>query len=117
MAHKEFRFLMQLLPVCMHVCACYIHHMLDEGSDEVDPARRREDENAKPAARRKCSRKMLVVVFLVMTNLPLALYTCVIHQRGTVDVMRFLHGQIQQQQHTSILFLMPCHSTPYYRYS
>ena len=58
----------------------------------------------------------LLAVFLILTNIPVALYTGLIHQRGTLDVMQALEEKITENSNTKILFLMPCHSTPYYRY-
>ena len=55
--------------------------------------------------------------FLVLTNVPVALYTGLVHQRGTLDVMRALEGKLTVTSNPSVLFLMPCHSTPYYRYN
>ena len=57
----------------------------------------------------------LLAIFLILTNVPVAFYTGLVHQRGTIDVMRGLEGNIVDDSNTSILFLMPCHSTPYYR--
>ena len=59
----------------------------------------------------------VVVAFLVLTNLPLILYTSLIHQRGAVDVTKFLYDEthfVANYNHMSVRFLMPCHSTPYY---
>jgi len=56
--------------------------------------------------------------FLLLSNLLPALYTGLIHQRGSLDVM----NHIQQLCNTSyqsqafVFFMMPCHSTPFYRY-
>ena len=63
------------------------------------------------------SRRTFAVVFLLATNLPLALYTSLLHQRGTVDVMKHLHDEsFKNDPHLmKVFFLMPCHSTPYYR--
>lgn len=60
----------------------------------------------------------VLAMFLIITNIPAALYTGLIHQRGTLDVMLALGNQPQNKNNTqhSVLFLMPCHSTPYYRY-
>ena len=60
----------------------------------------------------------MLAMFLIITNIPAALYTGLIHQRGTLDVMLALGNQLQNKNNTqdSVLFLMPCHSTPYYRY-
>ena len=58
-----------------------------------------------------------VVAFLVLTNLPLILYTSLIHQRGAVDVTKFLYDEthfVANYNRMSVRFLMPCHSTPYY---
>ena len=60
----------------------------------------------------------VVLALLVLTNLPLALYTSLIHQRGTVDVVRFLSDESKyatKYNTMSVFFAMPCHSTPYYR--
>ncbi|CAH2072731.1 unnamed protein product [Thlaspi arvense] len=36
------------------------------------------------------------------------------HQRGTEDAMNYLSEEAYKERVKSILFLMPCHSTPYY---
>lgn len=61
------------------------------------------------------SRAKIFVLFLVLTNVPVALYFGLIHQRGTVTVMKFLYDQSMEKE-VDITFLMPCHSTPYYSY-
>lgn len=58
----------------------------------------------------------LLTIFLAVTNIPMALYFSLIHQRGTIEVMRYLHQQ-GEEQNMDVMFLMPCHSTPYYRYT
>lgn len=54
---------------------------------------------------------------LLVSNLAAALYTGLVHQRGTLDVMTHLHTlcDASRPQTTDVLFLMPCHSTPFYR--
>ncbi|CAN6725330.1 unnamed protein product [Malus baccata var. baccata] len=55
----------------------------------------------------KCPAKMqLASFFLLSTNIPMALYMSLVHQRGTEDVTYYLSKEV--------LFLMPCHTTPYY---
>lgn len=58
---------------------------------------------------------LFLAAFLVLTNIPVAIYTGLIHQRGTLDVVGALEGSIRNMPNVSVLFLMPCHSTPYYR--
>lgn len=57
---------------------------------------------------------------LLVSNLFAALYTGLIHQRGTLDVMSHLQtlcdvGSASTPPQPDVLFLMPCHSTPFYR--
>ncbi|XP_078600609.1 GPI alpha-1,2-mannosyltransferase 3-like [Branchiostoma floridae x Branchiostoma japonicum] len=90
LGHKEFRFIMPVVPLAMMSCGLWLHWLT-------------------PWLR------VTTVVFLLVTNLPLALYTSLVHQRGTVDVMSFLSQEADRHgQDMSVLFLMPCHSTPFY---
>ena len=125
LSHKEFRFLMGLLPLVMHVCGCALHQLLDVPDSVTIAAGSSKHENQPTdglARTQKESRihwKTFAVVFLISTNLPIALYTSLIHQRGTVDVMTFLYAEAQKPMSNNlmnVLFLMPCHSTPFYRY-
>ncbi|KAL8197035.1 UNVERIFIED_CONTAM: hypothetical protein K2H54_007338 [Gekko kuhli] len=91
LSHKEFRFLYPVLPFCMVFCGQSLRQL----------------ERWRPAA---CA-------FLLLTNLLPALYTGLVHQRGTLDVMGYLQGLCQTPPgptSASVLMLMPCHSTPHY---
>lgn len=57
-----------------------------------------------------------IVLLLILGNAPMALYFSLLHQRGAMEVVQFLHHESQIKSEMSSLFLMPCHSTPYYRY-
>ncbi|MCI18505.1 GPI mannosyltransferase 3-like, partial [Trifolium medium] len=62
----------------------------------------------------KCPPKMTVaILFLLATNIPMALYMSLVHQRGPEDVMNHLARVATQGNVKSILFLTPCHATPY----
>lgn len=59
---------------------------------------------------------------LLVANLLPALYTGLVHQRGSLDVMSRLQGLCELHSNATsrtpeVLFLMPCHSTPFYRCS
>uniref|UniRef100_A0A3Q1IGX3 Mannosyltransferase n=1 Tax=Anabas testudineus TaxID=64144 RepID=A0A3Q1IGX3_ANATE len=91
--HKEFRFIYPVLPFCMLFCGISLAKL---------KTRRR------PAA-----------FLLLVTNLVPALYTGLIHQRGTLDVMSHIQklcdvSIVSALPQPDVLFLMPCHSTPYY---
>lgn len=90
--HKEFRFIYPVLPFCMIFCGISLANL-------------------------KTWRRTTVAILVVFNLLP-ALYTGLIHQRGTLDVMGHLQGLCDVNSSSSlkpdVLFLMPCHSTPYY---
>lgn len=87
LSHKEFRFLFPLMPIfCVFASA---------GLTEL------------PSAWRK---KTLVA--LILTQIPMALYLSLWHQRGVVDVMHWIRSR-QETGSLSVGILMPCHSTPW----
>ncbi|KAM4630422.1 GPI mannosyltransferase 3 isoform 2-T2 [Polymixia lowei] len=93
LAHKEFRFIYPVLPFCMVFCGISLANL-------------------------KTWRRAAAYGLLV-TNLVPALYTGLIHQRGTLDVMSHLQrlcdiNSVSNSPQLDVLFLMPCHSTPFY---
>ncbi|XP_014616756.1 PREDICTED: GPI mannosyltransferase 3 [Polistes canadensis] len=95
LSHKEFRFLLPLLPMFIYIStSCTIHVKV-------------------------ISRELLRKIFLyilTITNLIPGLYFSLIHQRGTLDIMNILQNDLTNENCTSvnILFLTPCHATPLY---
>lgn len=96
--HKEFRFLLQILPLCLF---CIVQ-FLSEWS------------------RTKSSLVIwLTAVVILVSNIVPAGYLGYVHQQGTIKVMDRL-AEIANDYKTSdghsakIFFMMPCHSTPYY---
>jgi GPI mannosyltransferase 3 len=95
--HKEFRFLLPILPLCLVACGIAFR--------DIEEATRR-------SARRKTFFYVLVAIFL--PQIIMGTYFSVVHQRGTIDVMHFIRDAAQPN--SSVSFLMPCHSTPYHAY-
>jgi phosphatidylinositol glycan class B len=95
LAHKEFRFILPILPILFIYSGVYL--------STQSPTRL----------------KYLVLLTLVLNGL-LGTYLSLFHQRGVVDVMYWFRGQLNHPHHavsacqhiSSILFLTPCHSTP-----
>lgn len=139
LGHKEFRFLLPILPLAMHLCGLYLAQLTGGGSqnhtydsnaedestssdsDRTHPSRMRRSKSFRPslpASDLPCTKSTFFILLLVAGNLPLALYTALIHQRGTLDVMRFIHDEASKPDNQSIavMSLMPCHSIPHYRY-
>ena len=99
-SHKEFRFIQPLLP-SFHCLAAYSLLRLAHLSQET-------------AARSKLmpSIRKSHVALILGVNIPAIVFFIVIHMRGQVDIMRYLHV-IPQEALRSVGFLMPCHSTPW----
>lgn len=92
--HKEFRFLMPVLPCTLRLSAGWLS---------------RWSRRAAPVY------LWLVAGALLLSNALPAMYLGTVHQRGTIDVMEPLAEiAAQRPNDTSVLFLMPCHSTPLY---
>lgn len=91
LGHKEFRFIYPVLPFCMVFCGYSLAHL-------------------------KTWRKA-ALSFLLLSNVPLAFYTGLVHQRGTLDVMNHIQKVCPRgpdPASASVFIMMPCHSTPYY---
>ncbi|XP_055612590.1 GPI mannosyltransferase 3-like isoform X2 [Uranotaenia lowii] len=96
--HKEFRFLLQILPICLYLSADYLSRWS-----------------------RKASGKLvwLAAIVLLTLNVIPAGYLSHTHQRGTIDVMSSLQTIAKEyrdeyNQPAKLIFLMPCHSTPFH---
>ncbi|KAJ3693913.1 hypothetical protein LUZ60_009393 [Juncus effusus] len=99
LGHKEFRFVLPVLPIALIFAGYFLASM--------------EKKNNSSYTKNKNKLK-IVVAFLLVTNIPMALYMTSFHQRGTEDVMYYLSKEAHEGKVRDVLFLMPCHSTPYY---
>ena len=69
-----------------------------------------------------CEKKNATIVLVAVSNLSLALFLGSMHQRAPISVMHALrrgggsHPQHLDEHSTSVLFLTPCHSTPFYSF-
>lgn len=95
-AHKEFRFILPILPMCLNITSRF----LSIWSRKAD-----------------FYHVWMVAIFLFFGNLSPAVLLGTCHQRGATGVMEPLRDIANSNPNeTSFLFLMPCHSTPYYSY-
>ncbi|XP_075161416.1 phosphatidylinositol glycan anchor biosynthesis class B isoform X2 [Haematobia irritans] len=96
--HKEFRFVSVLMPLCLYIASDTLTRWSYKASSLL---------------------LWIVAILIVVGNAIPAWYLSTVHQRGPIDVMVQL-GDIaseyrsEQNRPANILFLMPCHSTPYY---
>ncbi|KAI9495468.1 Alg9-like mannosyltransferase family-domain-containing protein [Zychaea mexicana] len=91
LSHKEFRFIFPIVPLMLIFVAVGLSHV--------------------PLRWRKW-----IALALVATQIPMALYLCLWHQRGVTDVMLWIREQqyaAPKNTSMSVGVLMPCHSTPW----
>ncbi|XP_022639585.1 GPI mannosyltransferase 3 isoform X2 [Vigna radiata var. radiata] len=101
-------FVLPVLPIALMFSGYSLAAIEDPGS-----ARYKGKESSKSHTR--CPGKMkIAILFLLATNIPMALYMSLVHQRGPEDVMNHLAREALHGKVRSILFLTPCHATPYY---
>ncbi|XP_030385200.1 GPI mannosyltransferase 3 isoform X2 [Scaptodrosophila lebanonensis] len=96
--HKEFRFVSSLLPLCLYVSSEALSRLSYRASRTV--------------------LWTIALVILFGNALP-GWYLSTVHQKGPIELMPKLRQIAQEykderEHRASILFLMPCHSTPYY---
>ena len=92
--HKEFRFLLQILPLCLHIITSYLSNWSRTKSEVVI--------------------WFTAIVILVANVIP-AGYLSFVHQQGTIKVMEKLSDVVvNHKTQPKIFFMMPCHSTPLY---
>ncbi|KZV49327.1 GPI mannosyltransferase 3, partial [Dorcoceras hygrometricum] len=87
--HKEFRFVLPVLPLALMFSG---YSLVKLGS---------------------YVKLQMVAFFLLFTNIPMAIYMSMVHRRGTEDVMSYLSTEATENKVENILFLTPCHATPY----
>ncbi|KAJ8767304.1 hypothetical protein K2173_017348 [Erythroxylum novogranatense] len=108
LGHKEFRFVLPVLPIALIFSGYSLAVMARFDTSSV---KRKGSSNT---LLKGPSKSGFAIFFLLATNIPMALYMSLVHQRGTEDVMIYLSKEARNEKVKSILFLMPCHATPYY---
>jgi len=118
LGHKEFRFIFPILPLFFCYCGNYLYSLVP-----VIPFRGfRLFGTSQPHLRPKVQKKkegikqVVVVVLLILSQTLFAIYFNTIHQRGVIDVSYYLKERSLKGELKSVLFLMPCHSTPWQSY-
>jgi len=112
-AHKEFRFLLPILPPICILAGHAISELIVVAKTSTN------------CLLRRVSTKLILIGFILL-NYPHLLYLGIIHQRGPIAVNRYIASSITEAQKVigqeriggsrqySIHYLMGCHSTPLY---
>lgn len=100
-AHKEFRFLLPLVAPMQIFAGRQLHFIARE--------------DCKRGRIGSKSRLTQYLALIIITNCIMGFYFSRVHKRGVVHAVEWLREQAYANQNvTDILFLMPCHSTPFY---
>ena len=93
LAHKEFRFILPLLPMFIYIL----------------------NESVCSQKFKQFTKKFCIFWFIISNVLP-GFYFSVLHQQGALQVMSHLRNEIEimNASDVDILFLTKCHATPYY---
>lgn len=125
--HKEFRFLLPIIPLLLIYAGVSLDNIREIKNASVkDTEFKTNPKKNNSLKKRKSNSKKLDtksenkisnfklkwnIAFIILTNVISAFYLTQIHQRGVVDVIYYLKNQFNNEP-GSVIFLMPCHSTP-----
>lgn len=117
--HKEFRFVLILLPLCLYI----VSDFLSRWSRKANRYKIHTLIRLLIYLRKKYFYQTIIgaVAFGILAgNIAPAAYLGIVHQKRTLQVMphlaRIAREYKDDNNHpANILFLMPCHSTPYFR--
>ncbi|KAJ2216209.1 glycosylphosphatidylinositol anchor biosynthesis [Coemansia sp. RSA 487] len=113
-SHMEYRFVYPLLPIGFMYAGISIDALSGHlpKSLTMDSAKHEK----KSTRKSKWLSARAVLIYLFVTNIPGILYVDLVHQRGVVDVFKYLRRNASDSERSvnDIGFLMPCHSTPFY---
>ncbi|KAK3247557.1 hypothetical protein CYMTET_42947 [Cymbomonas tetramitiformis] len=113
--HKEFRFILPVLPLTMLYAGVGLAHFQGKLAQKEAEDSAREEPLTGNVGRRRGPPFLWVAGGILLTQVPLALYLSMVHQRGTVAVMPLLAQEAAsgRVRGGGMMFLTPCHSTPY----
>ncbi|CAL4239886.1 unnamed protein product, partial [Meganyctiphanes norvegica] len=100
LSHKEFRFLLPIVPLCLCIGADHIAQYLSAQTKKKDET--------------PTKRIVGVLLFLFLPSLLMVIFLGLVHQRGPLDAIDSIRKLIHKHPNPHVLYLMPCHSTPYY---
>ncbi|KAJ3227822.1 hypothetical protein HK099_000076 [Clydaea vesicula] len=145
LSHKEFRFVSTLLPIISIYSGCCLYKFSknisnsdvnneDESEkllkkDFTKSTKKNNQKKIKKLNEKKSNKLGIGLFVLVVTNVLMGYYFCLVHQRGVVDVIFWLRRRVMEKKELSskndrlmaiynipvdsVLILMPCHSTPF----
>jgi phosphatidylinositol glycan class B len=115
-AHKEFRFLLPALQLAMPYCGLGAAYLV-EGEQQRQKNKGTGKSKAATSFVSSTTFRNRFTIAMLGVQVPMILFFSLYHQRAQVQVMSYLQtSQTTSSSSLSVLFLTPCHTTPYYSY-
>ena len=120
-SHKEFRFILPILPLVCILSSCAIDRFLT--INESHPKTSTTSQSIKRQHKRVRRRFVLLGTLIFILNYPHLLFLAIIHQRAPIEVNKAITNHIiklnmmtnqSEDKQYKIHYLMGCHSTPLY---
>jgi phosphatidylinositol glycan class B len=121
-SHKEVRFIYPLLPIMHVIAAPHLQHFFTRTiSTPTTRPLGSIRKSAQPSEKVYVLRRKVLLLLIATTNILLGLYTTVVHQRGSIDILNQVRSDFEAHQATGlpldadvfVAFLTPCHTTPW----
>ncbi|KAF2077016.1 hypothetical protein CYY_001648 [Polysphondylium violaceum] len=113
LGHKEFRFILPILPIVMMYSGYYINSTLTSNHSNSNKSKSTQQTNEK-------SMPSFWIIFLLLLNIPMTVFFSNFHQRSPIDIMHYVNQEISPlatiDNPISIHLLMSCHATPHQSY-
>ncbi len=118
-AHKEFRFLLPAIQLAMPYCGLGAAYLIEDQKKHSKSTNKKNSTATPPSFVSSPTVRKRFAIAMLGLQVPVTLFFSLYHQRAQVQVMSYLQKSQRSPASTqtlSVLFLTPCHTTPYYSY-
>ncbi|KAM9967784.1 hypothetical protein ACTFIW_001871 [Dictyostelium discoideum] len=128
LAHKEFRFILPILPIIMMYSGYYISTFTQLKTTTKTTTTTKESKESKesydPKSKPNISTTLIsppkLIILLLLLNIPMSVFFSNFHQRSPIDIMHYINSdivpKIKDNGTISVDLLMSCHATPFQSY-
>ncbi|EGG23229.1 putative transmembrane protein [Cavenderia fasciculata] len=126
LAHKEFRFIMPILPIVMIYAGHFISSLLNITQSTKKESKSTKDDHPSTSASQSTPTTKPIYITLIgillLLNIPMIVFFTTFHQRSPIDIMHYINSDISPlypangNANVSVHLLMSCHATPFQSY-
>lgn len=124
LAHKEFRFILPILPIIMMYSGYYISTFTQLKTTTTTKESKESKESYDPKSKPNISTTLIsppkLIILLLLLNIPMSVFFSNFHQRSPIDIMHYINSdivpKIKDNGTISVDLLMSCHATPFQSY-